>query len=198
MAERATKPRWEWASYPIVQQILGVFIFLLACAIALPILGFNVPHAASIFIIALGLVEQDGLAILIGVLAGLASLILITGANLSSKALQSGAVGWVKKMVKKVGLKWAADLGLKWATSFLKKRGRQWTTLLLLEWAEKLLEPEATKPVKAKRSRKKVAGKQPKRSATRGSQVRARPLVGRARTRGSERSVGTERQAISV
>jgi hypothetical protein len=38
-----------------------------------------VPQAISIFIIALGLVEKDGLTILIGVIAGLASLVLLGG-----------------------------------------------------------------------------------------------------------------------
>jgi Cu2+-exporting ATPase len=51
-------------------------IFLLALAIAIPVLQFTLPHAVSIFMISLGMVEHDGLAILIGVVIGLASLIL--------------------------------------------------------------------------------------------------------------------------
>jgi len=70
-AEKAAKPRWPWASHPAAQRILGMFIFLLALAVAFPILGFNLPHAAAMFIISLGMVEQDGVAILIGVIAGL-------------------------------------------------------------------------------------------------------------------------------
>jgi len=78
-AEKVAKPRWQWASHPAAQRILGLFIFILALAIAFPIPGFNVPQAISIFIIALGLVEKDGLTILIGVIAGLASLVLLGG-----------------------------------------------------------------------------------------------------------------------
>lgn len=78
-AEKVAKPRWQWASHPAAQRILGLFIFVLALAIAFPIPGFNVPQAISIFIIALGLVEKDGLTILIGVIAGLASLVLLGG-----------------------------------------------------------------------------------------------------------------------
>jgi hypothetical protein len=78
-AEKVAKPRWQWASHPAAQRILGLFIFVLALAIAFPIPGFNMPQAISIFIIALGLVEKDGLTILIGVIAGLASLLLLGG-----------------------------------------------------------------------------------------------------------------------
>ncbi len=78
-AEKVAKPRWQWASHPATQRILGLFIFVLALAIAFPIPGFNAPQAVSVFIIALGLVEKDGLTILIGVIAGLASLVLLGG-----------------------------------------------------------------------------------------------------------------------
>ena len=78
-AEKVAKPRWQWASHPATQRILGLFIFVLALAIAFPIPGFNAPQAVSVFIIALGLVEKDGLTIFIGVIAGLASLVLLGG-----------------------------------------------------------------------------------------------------------------------
>ena len=78
-AERATKPRWKWASSPAAQRALGVFIFLLAMAIAVPIPGFNMPQAIAIFTIGLGLVEKDGMLICAGVVIGLASLLLLGG-----------------------------------------------------------------------------------------------------------------------
>lgn len=78
-AEKATKPRWKWASSPAAQRALGVFIFLLAIAIALPVPGFNMPQAIATFTIGLGLVEKDGMLICTGVLIGLASLLLLGG-----------------------------------------------------------------------------------------------------------------------
>ena len=134
-AEKAVKPRWRWASHPAVQRILGVLIFLLALAISLPILGFTLPHAAAIFIISLGLAEQDGLAILIGVVVGLVSLVLLTGAG---RGLRSKARVWVKNIARKLGLKWAA--------TFLKKFGFLWASLLDFKLAELLLlwDPEAS------------------------------------------------------
>ena len=78
-AEQVSRPRWKWASHPAAQRLLGLFVFLLALAIAFPIPGFNIPQAIAIFIIGLGLVQKDGLTILIGVVAGLASLVLLGG-----------------------------------------------------------------------------------------------------------------------
>ena len=76
-AESVTKPRWEWATSPAAQRLLGVFIFVLAAAIAVPIPGFNMPQAIAIFIIGLGLVEKDGKLVCLGVVVGILSLILL-------------------------------------------------------------------------------------------------------------------------
>jgi hypothetical protein len=78
-AEKVSKPRWRWASTPLAKRLLGVFVFILALSIAFPIPGFNMPQAISTFIIALGLVEDDGILVVAGVLAGLASLALLGG-----------------------------------------------------------------------------------------------------------------------
>lgn len=78
-AERTTRARGRWVTHPITQRLLGVFIFVLALLIALPVPGTNVPPALAIFITALGMVERDGWAIALGVLLGLASIALIGG-----------------------------------------------------------------------------------------------------------------------
>ncbi|MBV8141556.1 MAG: exopolysaccharide biosynthesis protein [Verrucomicrobia bacterium] len=79
-AEKFAKPRWKWASTPLARRLLGLYIFILALSIAFPMPGFNMPQAISAFIIALGIVENDGLLITAGVLGGLASLALLGGA----------------------------------------------------------------------------------------------------------------------
>jgi hypothetical protein len=198
MAEKAAKPRQLWASHPAVQRVLGVFILLLALVIALPFFGFNVAHAASIFIISLGLAEHDGLAILIGVLAGLASLILLTGASLSIRALRFGAVDWVKKMLKKVGLKWAAKLGFRWAARYVKKRSVQWTTLVLLEWAELLLDPQASAHIKGNKPKKNALKVARKSSSVRRGQNLARRSARRSYTQAMERSPASKRSTRSI
>ena len=78
-AEKVSKPRWKWATTPLAKRLLGIFIFILALSIAFPMPGFNMPQAISTFIIALGLVEDDGILVAAGVLAGLASLALLGG-----------------------------------------------------------------------------------------------------------------------
>jgi len=81
-AEKGVRPRWHWASTKTAKRFLGLFIFLLAGIIALPIPMTNMPPAIAIFIIALGLVEKDGVLITLGILLGLASIALIGGAFL--------------------------------------------------------------------------------------------------------------------
>jgi hypothetical protein len=189
--ERAVKPRHQWASHPATLRALGVLVFLLALVIAFPNAGLNIPHAASIFIISLGLVERDGLAILLGVVAGLASLVLLTGAGVTAEVLRSIAGGWVKKFLKKIGLKWFARTGLKWAGRLLKRFGFQWTTLWLLEWAELLLlwNPEASGKTALKYVRK--------RSSVRRGRKLARPSTRRSHLGGPARSPSTRRSANS-
>jgi hypothetical protein len=79
-AEKVSKPRWKWATTPLAKRLLGLFIFILALSIAFPMPGFNMPQAISTFIIALGLVEDDGILVVAGVVAGIASLALLAGA----------------------------------------------------------------------------------------------------------------------
>ena len=85
--ERATRPRGRWVTNPLVKRLLGVFIFLLALAIALPVPGTNMPPAIAIFVTSLGMIEHDGWMIALGILIGLASILLIGGLMLGTLAL---------------------------------------------------------------------------------------------------------------
>lgn len=88
--EKAAKPRGRWVSHPLVERLLGVFIFLLALAIALPVPGTNMPPAIAIFVTSLGMIEKDGLLICIGILIGLASMVLIGGVAFGVLSLLGG------------------------------------------------------------------------------------------------------------
>ncbi|MCE0496694.1 MAG: exopolysaccharide biosynthesis protein [Methylacidiphilales bacterium] len=77
--EKYVKPRWQWAVHPASRRFIGAFILLLAAAMALPVPWTNMPLAISIFIIALGLIEKDGMMITLGILIGLASLAFLGG-----------------------------------------------------------------------------------------------------------------------
>jgi hypothetical protein len=96
-AEKLSKPRWKWATTPLAKRLLGVFIFVLALSIAFPMPGFNMPQAISTFIIALGLVEDDGILVVAGVLAGLASLALLGGAVFGLFSFLGFGFGWGAK-----------------------------------------------------------------------------------------------------
>jgi hypothetical protein len=77
-AERTVRPRGaRWVAHPLTRRVLGVFLFLLALAIALPAPITNSPPAIAVFVTALGLAERDGLIVALGVLLGLASLLLL-------------------------------------------------------------------------------------------------------------------------
>jgi hypothetical protein len=88
--EKGAKPRGTWVSNPLTQRLLGLFIFVLALFIALPIPATNMPPAIAIFVTSLGMVERDGVLICVGVLIGLASMVLIGALALGSFSLLSG------------------------------------------------------------------------------------------------------------
>lgn len=125
--EKATKRRWLWVSHPIAQRMLGVLLFVLAVTVAFPLVGFTLPHAAAMFTITLGVAEQDGLAILLGVAAGIAALVLVSGRDLTFTALRTKA--W----------KWMRGLARKFTGSVLKKLGFNWASLISFDWSQLLL-----------------------------------------------------------
>ena len=62
--EKIARPRWLWLSHSRLRQALGLFVLLMALGLAFPLFGLGSLHATSIFVIALGMAEQDGLAML--------------------------------------------------------------------------------------------------------------------------------------
>ena len=77
--ERRVRPRLQWMTGPAAKRFLGAFILFLSALMALPIPGTNMPLAIAIFVIALGLVERDGVMITAGILIGLAAIALLGG-----------------------------------------------------------------------------------------------------------------------
>ncbi|MBV9875155.1 MAG: exopolysaccharide biosynthesis protein [Verrucomicrobia bacterium] len=76
-AEGKVRPRWRWVSSRAAKRFIGFFVLLMAAIIALPIPFTNMPFAIAIFIIALGLAEEDGALICLGLLLGIALIALI-------------------------------------------------------------------------------------------------------------------------
>jgi hypothetical protein len=146
--------------------------------------------------ISLGLIEQDGLAIMLGVAVGLISLALITGTGVS--VLRLGAGGVAGKLLKKIGFKWFAKLGLKWAAKLVRKLGFHSTAPMIADWSELLLlwDPEtlAQRPKGASR-RNSAANSGRKTRAVRPGRKLARPSTRRPHLPASEHSPMIERLA---
>ncbi|MBD1843606.1 exopolysaccharide biosynthesis protein [Cyanobacteria bacterium FACHB-63] len=80
MFERFIRPRWHFATTPLVERSLGLLFLLLAFVIVLPIPFGNILPAIAIVAISLGLIEADGVLVVFGTIAALVILALMTGA----------------------------------------------------------------------------------------------------------------------
>lgn len=72
--EYLSKPRLSLMHHPIIQRFVGIMIILCAVSMALPIPFSNTLPSIGIVIMALGLMERDGLAILGGMAIGIAGI----------------------------------------------------------------------------------------------------------------------------
>jgi hypothetical protein len=130
-AEKVVRPRWSWINHSIWRQVIGLFVLLLAIATAFPLFGFNALHATSIFVISLGMAEKDGLAVMIGVVAGVLSLAILAS-GMSARAVRSKVASWLWKISRKLGIAVFAR--------FLDRLGHKWLAKVLrLEWSDLLL-----------------------------------------------------------
>lgn len=77
--ERLTKPRWLGVTGPVGERWLGAFCLLLAAVLVLPIPLGNLPPAVAVTLVALGLIEKDGVFIALGLAVGVGSLALVAG-----------------------------------------------------------------------------------------------------------------------
>ncbi len=68
--ENRMQPRMTYISVHTWERVIGFFSFVFALAIALPLPLTNFPPGCGILIMALGLLNRDGLTILIGMIIG--------------------------------------------------------------------------------------------------------------------------------
>lgn len=78
-AERLLRPRWSVFVGYGAERVLGAVCLVLAAVLVLPIPLGNMLPAFAICIIALGVLESDGVWVLTGIVTGIASLILVAG-----------------------------------------------------------------------------------------------------------------------
>jgi hypothetical protein len=175
-AEKVVRPRWGWACHPLSRRVVGLLVFLLAIAIAYPLFGFNAFHAISIFVISVGLAEQDGLAVMLGVVAGVLSLAVLSVSGFSARGLFKKLTVSLRKLARKLGLEALGD--------FLDRRGyKRLARIVTFQWSDLLLiwDPERgamPRPVGHDRSvsaaRSRSVARAPARRPTPGGSDRAR------------------------
>ncbi len=76
-AESIMKPRFEFLARRPAVYVAGFIAFFMSLMVLLPIPGANMAPSVAICIIALGLLERDGIWIVIGVLVGIVSTIVV-------------------------------------------------------------------------------------------------------------------------
>lgn len=77
--EKLMRPRITWLTQTNAERLLGAFCVSLAFLLALPIPLGNLLPALGILFIALGLIERDGVCVLVGITIGIAAWIFLSG-----------------------------------------------------------------------------------------------------------------------
>jgi hypothetical protein len=78
-AERLLRARLKVLAWPVSQRVLGALCLIVSIALALPVPFANMAPAIALCLIGLGVLERDGVWILIGVVAALGSLVYVAG-----------------------------------------------------------------------------------------------------------------------
>ena len=152
-AEKVVRPRWSWVGHSSFRRAIGVFVFLLAIAIAYPLFGFNALHATSIFVMALGMAEQDGVAVLVGVAVGLLSLVVLAASGMSAGAVRAKASSWMRKIVRRLSLTALAEVLVRFGYRRIARLLTfQWSQLLLLWDPERRARAARVAATKARRA----------------------------------------------
>ena len=76
-AERVLRPRLTLLLHPVPERVIGAACLLLAIILFLPIPFGNIPPAFAISAFALGILERDGVATIIGWLATVGSILIL-------------------------------------------------------------------------------------------------------------------------
>ena len=78
-AERMLRPRLAPLVSPAAEVAIGAFCLVLALSVALPIPLGNMLPALSVSILALGVLERDGLWVIVGTVLGVLSMVIVSG-----------------------------------------------------------------------------------------------------------------------
>jgi hypothetical protein len=78
-AERLLRPRLSWLALPPMEYAIGALCLLLAVVLTLPIPLGNVLPAVAISVLALAVLERDGLWVLAGLAGAVVSMLAVSG-----------------------------------------------------------------------------------------------------------------------
>ncbi|GGE32493.1 ABC transporter permease [Agaricicola taiwanensis] len=78
-AEKLLRPRLTWLAYPPAEHAIGVICLIMSIVLVLPIPLGNMLPALAICLLALGLLERDGLWVIVGTLTGAGAIALVWG-----------------------------------------------------------------------------------------------------------------------
>ena len=85
--ERVIRPRWLLLTLPPMPSVIGLLVIGLALVVMLPLPFSNLPPAVALLCLSLGLLERDGIMILIGLLV--AAIALVVGVLIAYVAVES-------------------------------------------------------------------------------------------------------------
>ncbi len=104
------RERWSWVFHPAMSVALGVMLFLLGIVSMAPVIGGGIQHAASAFMIGVGLAERDGLTVMIGAIAGMASLAYAIYSVITGHKLWCRVKAWLVRCVRRLHLNFLARM----------------------------------------------------------------------------------------
>lgn len=148
-AEGLVRERWAWVFHPLMSATLGLTLFLLGVASMAPIIGGGVQHAASAFFVAVGMAERDGLAVMIGAVAGIASLALAAISIASGQKLWAKIKAWLLHCAHRLRLDALAHLLDHCCDGLSDLVRMRWSGLLLLMLSPVCAIPRRQRPAGA-------------------------------------------------
>ena len=131
-AEGLVRERWSWVFHPAMTVALGLTLFLLGLASMAPIIGGGAQYAASAFLVALGQAERDGLAVMIGAAAGVASLAVAALSVATGRKLWMKIKDWLVRCARRLKLKALHALLDRCCEGLGALAEMRWTEVLLL------------------------------------------------------------------
>jgi hypothetical protein len=161
-AEGTLRERWSWVFHPAMSAALGVTLFLLGLASMAPLIGGGAQHAASAFLVAVGHAERDGLAVMIGAVAGLAALAMAALSVSSGHRVWQKIKAWLIRCAQRLRLNALYALLDRCCEGLGALARMKWSELLLL-----LLSPESAAP-----RRERVSGEKESRLRSRARRSR--------------------------